>query len=1509
MFAQAVSVKAPLLFMPTDMFEKTDYAYGRPTLSIYMFGILPCGSKTYVKLTNISVYVDVMVPGKTTAGAFTDYLRENFMSKGICYSELKTVNLNKFRGFQKAPRSYIRVCTNTLADRKLVIDHIAFINATRTRDGMKTLQTANDDMGFQNNYLLKVARDYRFNTADWNRFTKYTVLPSSTTTNCTYAFAVNVGDFKKLTKADRLKYAASNHPLRGIISKDPTVVAQWDIENDRKILNGMVAKPSDDDYCIYMICSCYFFQYSDEPFLSICAVDCDAKARQGVDIIIICKTERNVLLAHMDALGAMSPDILSAFNGGNYDWPLYRGQLSRMGLLVRLKEKLSSLPLVQGGRYADTSENISKWSFRAETVKIDAETRHVLDIVAQFPGMLDTDVLPVFLQLYPRNEVRKTASLNFFLASNGLPSKEDLPYKTQFKIHARALDMQEVTSCHCAQMCPTCTNHICELDNIPVESATLDGVTYSSETYPGVGTTCCYCAKKGRSADHMAHIAYYCVIDCVRPQQLYVKRMIIPDKRELATMSCTRLYEAFYRAHGMKVLNLVGRHCNKANIAFSNARVKYSLSDKVHYPGAHVFAPVRGFHNGDMITITTSDGTKTDLISRPIFADDFSSLYPSLMMAYNYCISMLVTSENKAARLIAEGYTLHRIEPFEVEYGEKKGAAGNRKATVSGWTVRHNGITKKGDTHVITHYNKIITLSWEENGAHELTYIEKHGISVEQFDQDNGSTSVSAGHDTVLTGGSDQPFTQEEALRRLSEAGIAVSRKIIYEPIYGRVGLPGEHMGAFPTIVKKLFDKRVPVKREFVSYEKLLERMKIDDITEAPFTHGDGTTEVITAAEANFRKNKVNSKQLAIKLLSNMFYGKAGDYTGPIFNVLIAGGITSSGQYNIKMVDREIAIKNYVRIYGDTDSIYMYAPAGMFAKCDEVYFALMKAIHAKYAGTPVIKQLLDDSSDIPQAALDYKAERVAARLAWWSEQVRISQRAAATITEHIIDILLDNNGTLFLAVAYEEVGLPTSMNGKKKYFMTPHIDDVNFSAKPMIRGIDVIKQGHSQVSKEIGMSVIRELLSPENERTAMEIVKDKIRWFYSHEHNPRDFAQAARYRTDKKNVPVHTFVDRMVKTQALIKATDPSNHILHARYQPPDAGDKFLYVIVERPQAWTIRGTMEKMGKGDKMEYLHVLLESQSDPNPLKIDLNHYMKKTIVGILARFIVYEPEFQPESGRFDQRDKDQYKALDKYCIDKATEYLVGFCDSITNYDPKANARLGVKYRAVYKAANKAITKDLGARFGMAAHCITTFSFNTKLQDAPSTQIVGQIKAAADAYAKDSISVHNGTLRLKYILRVVQGINVIKIKKACDSQGTFSPCHNAVKICDDKERVIVERLFVLMRVFGPMITDYDTSLATLMDSLRQVGERDPTEAEISHINEFTESEVSTLNEIRSLQIRLAAVYAVRQSNRYLLSAINVARAKITDSYQIINTPSMIRDMADKESKAAATVSYEFR
>jgi hypothetical protein len=66
---------------------------------VYLFGVLPCGSKTCVILDDIPVHVDIMVPNDTTAKEYDDTLRGQLTTKNISFTGIGDIKRFRLHGF------------------------------------------------------------------------------------------------------------------------------------------------------------------------------------------------------------------------------------------------------------------------------------------------------------------------------------------------------------------------------------------------------------------------------------------------------------------------------------------------------------------------------------------------------------------------------------------------------------------------------------------------------------------------------------------------------------------------------------------------------------------------------------------------------------------------------------------------------------------------------------------------------------------------------------------------------------------------------------------------------------------------------------------------------------------------------------------------------------------------------------------------------------------------------------------------------------------------------------------------------------------------------------------------------------------------------------------------------------------------------------------------------------------------------------------------------------------
>src|SRR6266496_3782986 len=232
----------------------------------------------------------------------------------------------------------------------------------------------------------------------------------------------------------------------------------------------------------------------------------------------------------------------------------------------------------------------------------------------------------------------------------------------------------------------------------------------------------------------------------------------------------------------------------------------------------------------------------------------------------------------------------------------------------------------------------------------------------------------------------------------------------------------------------------------------------------------------------------------------------------------------------------------------------------------------------------------------------------------------------------------------YLKMAYEEVLFLVVFTGKKKYFGIPHEDTPNFKPKELfIRGIDTVKQGKSQVFRTIGDRIMWGAMDINNDRSLHEIVEDVLRDAIT---NPKQwdfeqFIETDAWKPNVNNQSVQRFIGRM-----------------RGKYESriPTPGERFSYVVTHLDTTFDLHGRKLNLTKGDKMEFVDVAKELGKE-----LDLYHYYEKTIIGLCARFIMYEKKYEPTptSGIMQIKDpNEKYMQIDNYAQKQAKSWLEGF-----------------------------------------------------------------------------------------------------------------------------------------------------------------------------------------------------------------------------------------------------------
>ncbi|RIA91220.1 hypothetical protein C1645_737291 [Glomus cerebriforme] len=243
-------------------------------------------------------------------------------------------------------------------------------------------------------------------------------------------------------------------------------------------------------------------------------------------------------------------------------------------------------------------------------------------------------------------------------------------------------------------------------------------------------------------------------------------------------------------------------------------------------------------------------------------------------------------------------------------------------------------------------------------------------------------------------------------------------------------GNQAEIKGLYPKILVELLIRRNSLKSRLAPLNDKKEELEKEiSLVKA---RGEIVLDALKSeySSVSFKIACIDAEQLALKLYMNSFYGEARNSDSPFFLRALAGGITSAGQRNIKLVAEFVKSKGFLIKYGDTDSLYLVCPEECFQECDEVY----------------------KNGEISKEE-------------YWSRMVKISMEVMEKLRNEVNDFLRKDNGSTYLKMAYEEVLFPVVFTEKKKYYGIPHKRVPNFKPKELfIRGVETEKWGKSSLS-------------------------------------------------------------------------------------------------------------------------------------------------------------------------------------------------------------------------------------------------------------------------------------------------------------------------------------------------------------------------------------------------------------------------------------------------------------
>ena len=205
----------------------------------------------------------------------------------------------------------------------------------------------------------------------------------------------------------------------------------------------------------------------------------------------------------------------------------------------------------------DVDEVMRKYEFARininnQSIKVNP-TEKIICEYYYISGTVFLDLLVWAKKTFP-TEIKNT--LNDVFVWCGLQGKIDLPYlpaKSDLKsmfIYVNAIKFKDNPS---------------KIQDFSSQLVSLQNVDYESCMNH-------FLVSKNQLEHYAANIIYYCTTDSLRYQELIIKRNILQDYFQLASLSCTTISNVFMNGVGCLVRNLYGRFASRRNILISMNR-------------------------------------------------------------------------------------------------------------------------------------------------------------------------------------------------------------------------------------------------------------------------------------------------------------------------------------------------------------------------------------------------------------------------------------------------------------------------------------------------------------------------------------------------------------------------------------------------------------------------------------------------------------------------------------------------------------------------------------------------------------------------------------------------------------------------------------------------------------------------------------------------------------------------------------------------------------------------
>lgn len=929
-----LAAREEVLFQVWDVNESTFFPrrapgseWGKKTTPRYqlnLIGHLPDGSKTHVAVNDAPVYFGVWFPTELSPDTPNSpqlseaETRWAYTTQGL----LQDHNLERYevgeafplRGYRKNPRRYLRLFFPNLNSRKKAI-------AAIRNHG---LETFSDD---RSNYFRLLARENHLPLCSWIKVNNYGLQNGGANTNCHCAQSAS-GGHRPVSDAVESK-AGGLQQKSPLCSHYLTVTLQ-----DLKALSNPLDPDEEAERMV-----------ADNPFLSresslVMTFDIETHspdrgegtpptATKPLDVVFMLSASvhwrsdpkplaKVVLCTQETAPDSRWTTIICGHGGSDTNEYRPNPTFGQESLVMAFAEvfRMWAPEVITGfndGQY--------DWPFLVETARQQGVLTPMVERMSAVPryNLSDKTILSWYYQMdrmvkisaEKRQDVsylkvpgcipldarvaymrlypkNDKTSLKAFLDKVKLGGKADMPYTRLWKIYEETVRATDAAA----------ANYVQASAATPQEQ-----IQYQMKANV-LGQ------KIQDAAERMRQVAHYCLIDSIRCQELLVKRNVIQNNREMGNYSFTSFNDCVFLAGGHKVCNMLFAYCVVSEKLLGYPIYGSMIAEKTEiegkYPGAYVVFPEKGLEE--------------DL---PITGLDFSSLYPSLIRTYNLSLEKFLTSEEEAQAAEAAGETIHRVDFM---FGSHR---------VLGWFIQHQNQPDK-----IGVYARALADLYEKRAGMKKV-LKPLEAEIEQLEAIFGDFRK-----VTKKGTAGFCRFYYAALQKLDEDKRKFEQRVA-QAKSGALSIDEDEMQDLKKGIKNSTARAREMKGFLSEHEENMQKMQEAQADKYIFEHLE-----VYLEDLEFRFTGVDSKQKAVKVFMNTFYGEAGNKNSALFYLPLAGGVTSAGQYNLKLVKKFVEKEGFGIKYGDTDSLYLSCPPEHYHEVENEYKQALQALGIDLAQVP-----------------------------------------------------------------------------------------------------------------------------------------------------------------------------------------------------------------------------------------------------------------------------------------------------------------------------------------------------------------------------------------------------------------------------------------------------------------------------------------------------------------------------------------------------------------------------